>query len=162
MTGRTGHSFESSSPLAAADLMALVAWCSALTTTSTSPGERKTPFLTRPPVIVTVLVLFLASMNHLLKGDEGFQPEPQVEAAAAEVSVMVAAEMVKQYRRDHGELPPSLSAVGLSEERYKYQRGRDGDFLLEATTGTQSVRYNTSEGPVELVRAMASQSGGQR
>lgn len=129
---------------------------------SARPSERKTPFLTRPPVMVTVLVLFLASMNHLLKGDKGVQPEPQVEAAAAEVSVMVAAEMVRQYRRDHGELPPSLSAVGLSEERYKYQRGRDGDFVLEATTGTQSVGYNSSEGPVDFVRAMALQSGGGR
>ena len=129
---------------------------------SARPGEQKTPFLTRPPVIVTVLVLFLASMNHLLKGDEGDQSEPQVEAAAAEVSVMVAAEMVSQYRRDHGELPPSISAVGLSEDRYRYQRGRDGDFVLEATTGTQSVRYNSSEGPADFVRAMASQTGGRK
>jgi len=129
---------------------------------SARPSEQKTPFLSRLPVVATVLVFFLVSMDNILKGDGGFQPEPQVEAAAAEVSVMVAAEMLKQYRRDHGELPPSLSAVGLSEERYRYQRGRDGDFVLEATTGTQSVRYDSSEGPVELVRAMASQAGGQR
>jgi hypothetical protein len=120
----------------------------------TRPSKPKTPLLTQRRVVVGVLVLFGAVMANTLLRADGVQPAPEVEGAGAEFSLLFAAEVVKQYRDVHGALPPSLSTVGLSEERYRYAPGRDGSFELGAADGTRSLRYDSSQGTAAILRAM--------
>jgi hypothetical protein len=125
-------------------------------------SKPKTPFLAQRRVVVTVVVLFAALMANTLRRGDGVQPAPEVEEAAVEFSLLFAAEAVKQYRDEHGVLPSSLSAVGLSDERYQYRPGRDGSFELASADGSQSLRHDGSESTVDILRAMTTSPGGGR
>ena len=97
-----------------------------------------------------------------VRGRSAVQPSPRVEAATAQVSVMLAAEIVKEYRDEHGALPQSLAAAGLSGAEYEYEPGPDGRFELGATLGTQSARYDSAEDPAGVLRSRGLLSGAAR
>ena len=121
--------------------------------------EAKTPILARRPVVITVTVVFIAAMFFNLRGRRSLEAAPEAEAAAAHMSVMNAQQVVHTYQQEHGELPQTLAKVGLAPDQFEYRRGPDGHFELVTTLGTGSVRYDSREGPEDLLRSMGLDPG---
>lgn len=132
---------------------------------SVEPVRPRTPFLARRPVVAAVILAFGVTVAQTIEDEVVVEPAPAVGEAGAAFSLVFAAELIKEHRREHGVLPPDLAAVGLSEAQYRYWPNRDGSFELGAGSGGELVRFDPagrSQGAEDLLRIMTSSSEGER
>ncbi len=113
----------------------------------------KRPVLTRPPVIIGVVVVFAGTMFfNFGSGRRRADISPAAAEASAQVSVMIATQVVEQYREENGELPESLEDLGLEADQFEYRRDEEGYYELGNAVEGSSVRYDSRMGPASLLR----------
>ena len=104
----------------------------------------KQSVLTKPPVMITVAVLFLGMVVLNLRLA---QRAPEMEVAEAEgnalMSAYLAGSVIEQYRNALGTLPESLQEVGYSADQFEYIPGEDGHFMVLATVLGSSAVYDS-------------------
>ncbi len=118
--------------------------------TSSAPRE---PLLQRTPVVLTVFVTFVGVMVFnvwLARSPRRLASGQAAAEATAQISVMIASQVVEAYANEHGEPPASLGDVGLPEGQY----GPDGEYQLSVEVGNASVAYDSRTGPVGLLQQL--------
>jgi hypothetical protein len=87
-----------------------------------TPSE---PFLHRTPIVLTVFVTFVGVIGFnvwLTRRPQVPPVPPRVEEATAQVSAMIATQVVETFQEENEKLPDSLDELGLPEEQFDYVR----------------------------------------
>lgn len=115
--------------------------------------------LTRAPLVVALSVAFSAVVVWNVRV---WSPAPDplpapVQERALGISLLVATQMVEQYREDRGVLPETLEEAGIPPAAFTYRR--DGDeYELFASEGGVTVRYDSLDGPRSLLDRLGAPS----
>jgi hypothetical protein len=136
------------------DVLDRVAESNASEEAASTPKE---PLLHRTPVVLTVFVTFVGVMVFnvwLARDPRRLASARSAEEATAQMSVMIASQVVDAYEQEHGEPPASLRDIGLPDGQYEYNVGPDGEYKLSVEVGNASVSYDSRTGPVGLLQQL--------
>lgn len=114
----------------------------------------KPSLLTRPPVVGVVFLAFAATVWLNVRRARQEIPElpPADAVVSAEVTTMMASELVRRHQEEHGSLPASLADVGLDAGQFDYRPGTDGHFELSARVGESEAAFDSRAGPAGRLR----------
>jgi len=116
----------------------------------------KPPFLSRPPVVVSVTVVFLGVVvwNILMLTRDPTALTPREEAIAYPATLFAVSQSVESFRTAHGRLPSSLLELGFSSEDFHY-RVSGNEYVISAV-GTEKIHeYQSSDGIKSVLDRMA-------
>lgn len=113
------------------------------------------PAATRAPVFLAVLALFAVVVIWNVRA---WSPEPEplprpIQETALEISLLMATQMVEQYRQETGRLPTSLEEAGVPEDAFTYRLQGDS-YELFASEGGVTVRYDSVDGAEALLERL--------
>ncbi len=123
--------------------------------------EPRSPFLTRPPVVIVVVLAFLAvvAWNLVLLRRGPPTPTPAQEEVFLPISLLVASRAVEAFREEHGRLPGSLAEVNLPPDAFDY-RVEGEEYVLRAVGAHMTEEYHSSQGVEGLLLRMGEARGG--
>lgn len=85
---------------------------------------------------------------------------PSVTTAGMRMEMFLAAQRVRQYRRDHGRLPGSLEAAGVHEAWIGYTVTGDSTFALTGSADSNSITYASTMADSSFIREAKTLRGG--
>lgn len=127
-------------------------------------SKPRRPFLTRPPVIAGVTVVFLGivAWNLAVFFQPPAVPTPQEEAQVLPAGLFAATQSVEAFRQENGRLPMSAAEAGLPEGTFQFHSAGD-EYVLTAVGVAETEEYSSADGLTPLIERMGeAYAGGTR
>ncbi|MFQ5537276.1 MAG: hypothetical protein ACE5GJ_07465 [Gemmatimonadota bacterium] len=79
---------------------------------------------------------------------------PERAEATAQVTTVIAAQIIEAHVREHGRPPASLAEVGLDPGQFAYRVTPDGSYELVSRVDGAAARFDSREGPAAILREL--------